>query len=83
MNCIKKRKLEYFAHVIRNNKYKLLHNIIQDKIEGKRGQGRRKMSWLRNLHEWFGQSTTSLFRTAVNKARTMLLIANVLGGYGT
>ena len=83
INNVKKRKLEYFAHVMRNDKYKLLHIIIQGKIEGKRSAGRRKTSWLKNLRQWYGLSTTSLFRTAVDKTRTMLLIANVLGGHGT
>jgi hypothetical protein len=48
---IKSRKIKYFGHVIRGEKYKLLRLIIQGKIEGKRGAGRRKTS------EWTGIST--------------------------
>lgn len=29
------------------------------KIEGKRGRGREKTSWLKNLHQWYGISTRS------------------------
>ena len=83
LNTIKRRKLEYFAHVIRNPKHDTLHVIIQGKIEGKRGPGRRKTSWLPNLHQWYGVSTTTLFRSAVDKVKIMRLIANVLGGQGT
>ena len=83
LNTIKRRKLEYFAHVMRNPKYEMLHVIIQGKIEGKRGPGRRKTSWLQNLRQWYGVSTTTLFRSAVDKVKIMRLIANVLGGQGT
>lgn len=79
LNTIKRRKMEYLGHVLRNGKYQLLHNIIQGKIEGRRGAGRRRTSWLRNLR----QSTRSLFRKAADKVQLMLLIANVLGGQGT
>ena len=51
---IKRRKLDYFGHVMRNEKYRLLQLVMEGKIEGKRGQGRRKTSWLENLREWFG-----------------------------
>ena len=65
---IKRRKLEYFGHVMRNpEKYKILHLAMQGKIYGKRGPGRRRISWLRNLRDWFGLSSLVLFRRAVNK----------------
>ncbi|CAG9838578.1 unnamed protein product [Diabrotica balteata] len=38
---------------MRGHKYALLQIIIQGKIEGKLNPGRRRMSWLRNLREWF------------------------------
>ena len=83
LNTIKRRKLEYFAHVMRNSKYELLHIVIQGKIEGKRGPGRRRTSWLRNLRQWYGVNTTTLFRSAANKVKIMQMIANVLGVQGT
>jgi Reverse transcriptase (RNA-dependent DNA polymerase) len=83
LNTIKKKKLEYFGHVIRNEKYRLLQVVIQGKIEGKRGPGRRRISWLKNLRQWYGQSTTSLFRKAADKVQIMRLIVNALGGHDT
>ena len=80
---LKKRKLEYFGHIMRGTKYRLLQNIMQGKIAGRRGPGRRKTSWLKNLRQWFGVSTTTLFRKAVNKTQIMLMMANVRGGQGT
>ena len=66
--------------MMRNPKYEMLHVIIQGKIEGKRGPGRRKTSWLQNLRQWYGVSTTTLFRSAVDKVKIMRLIAYALGG---
>jgi len=54
LNTIKRRKLEYFAHVMRNPKYELLHIIIQ----GKHGPNRRRTSRLKNLGQWYGVNTT-------------------------
>lgn len=41
---IERRKLQYLAHLMRGQKYTLLQNIIQGKIEGRRNSGRRRMS---------------------------------------
>ena len=76
---IKKRKLEHFGHVMRHpEKYKILHLAMQGKIYGKRGPGRRRISWLRNLRDWFGLSSLELFRRVVNKASIAMMIANCL-----
>lgn len=88
MNCkrellitVKCRKLQYFAHIMRNEqKYGLLQVILQGKIEGKRGPGRRRISWLANLRKWFGATSTELFRSAINKVRIALMVANVRNG---
>ena len=81
---IKKRKLEYFGHVMRNpEKYQILQLAMQGKIYGNRGPGSRCISWLRNLREWFGLSSLELFRRAVNKASIAMMIANVRSGHGT
>lgn len=38
--AIKRRKLEYFGHIMRNSsKYRILQNIVKDKIEIRRGPG--------------------------------------------
>ena len=43
---IVKRKLTFFGHTIRNNKCRLVPDIIQGKIEGKRGRGRPKICYV-------------------------------------
>jgi len=42
---VKKRKLQYLGHVMRDQKYEILQLIIQANIVG-----RRRISWLRNWH---------------------------------
>lgn len=37
ISVVKTRKMSYFRHIIRAEKYRLLQVILQDKIEGKRG----------------------------------------------
>lgn len=78
MYTVKRRKLEYLGHIMRNEtKYKLLKCILQGKVEGKRNVGRRRISWLKNLRTWFGTSTTGLFRAATNKIIIARMIANI------
>lgn len=77
---IKQRKLEYFGHVMRNEKYRILQLILQGKTDSKRGPGRRRHSWLHNLRQWYGLTSIQLFRSAVNKVQIAMLIANVRNG---
>lgn len=60
LKTVKHRKVEYFGHVMRNNKCELLQLIMQGKIQGGRPPGRRRTSWLKNLREWYKMSTRSL-----------------------
>uniref|UniRef100_A0A8D8WNS4 Craniofacial development protein 2 n=2 Tax=Cacopsylla melanoneura TaxID=428564 RepID=A0A8D8WNS4_9HEMI len=80
---VKKRKLTYLGHIMRGPKYKILHLIIQGKIVGKRSVGRRRISWLRNLRDWFSCSSQDLFKAAINKVRLTLMVANLRHGDGT
>lgn len=70
---IGKRQLEFPGHIMRNPRYELLQIIIQEKIEVKTGPGRRKNSWLKNLHKLF--TSTEPFRTAVSNIHIVLLTA--------
>ncbi|CAG9836759.1 unnamed protein product [Diabrotica balteata] len=74
---IKRRKLEYLGHVMKGKKYALLQLIIQGKIRGKRNVGRRKLSWIKNLREWFECCSAELFKAAVNRVRIAMMISNL------
>ncbi|KAI5720263.1 hypothetical protein M8J77_004231 [Diaphorina citri] len=78
---IKIRKLQYLGHIMRKEtKYSLLQLIIQGKIDGRRGPGRRRISWLHNLRKWTGKTSAELFRIAVNKVKLARLVANIRTG---
>lgn len=75
---IKKRKTAYLGHVMRNEKYKYLQLIIEGKIEGRRGVGRKKMSWLRNIRHWTGMhNIQTLIHTAGNRDEMKNVVANI------
>lgn len=80
LGTTKKRKLEYFGCHAGREKYRLLQNITQGKIAGKRGPGRRKTSWLKNLRDWYGVNSNKLFRLATNKIRISMMVIHVLKG---
>jgi len=50
-----------------NQRHGLLQLTLQGKIEGKRSIGRRTISWLKNLRDWFGVTSSELFRTPLER----------------
>lgn len=74
---VKRRKTSYLGHIYRGPKYQLLKLIMEGKIEGQRGPGRRKCSWLKNVREWTGLNTHTLLRTAVNREEFDSIVANL------
>lgn len=78
IHTVKTRKFKYFAHIMRHpEKYGILHIIIQGKINGKRPRGRRRLSWMGDMRNWFEKSSEQLFRAAQNKEEVEVMIANV------
>lgn len=45
-----------------------------------RSPGRRRTSWLANLRTWFDKNSAQLFRSATNKTRTSMMIADIRNG---
>ena len=83
VNTIKMRKLQYLGHVMRGQRYEMLRLIIQGKIRGGRSIGRRRVSWLKNLRDWFKCSSIELFRAAVDRVKIVMMISNLRLGDGT
>lgn len=77
LEIIKRRKLEYFGHVLRGPKYRMLHTIIKGKFEGRRRIGRKKLSWLRNIKNWSGLSVEELFEIATDRERYKELVNRI------
>lgn len=67
---IKKRKIAYMGHMLRGERYHFQRLILQGKIEGgRRGIGRKKLSWLRNIRHWTGiKDFQELQNAAIDRA---------------
>lgn len=61
----KKRKTSHLGHILPGKKYSFLQLILDGKIGGgKRGIGRKSLSWLRNICNWTGVSDIRELRQA-------------------
>ena len=60
VNFIKKRKLSFLGHSCRS-KCSLMKDIMQGKVEGKRGRGRPRMQYTDNAKSWTGKSASEIF----------------------
>jgi len=45
-------------------------------VFGKRGPGRRRIPWFKNLRTWYSKTTTEMFKAAVNQVRMVDNIRN-------
>ncbi|VEN57771.1 unnamed protein product [Callosobruchus maculatus] len=77
VQIVKKRKTAYLGHIMRGRRYELLQLIMEGKIEGKRGIGRKKYSWLKNIRDWTGMDAHSLLRTAQDRQTFAGIVANL------
>lgn len=77
MRTIKIRKLRYFGHMMRGEKYKNLHLILEGKICGKRSKRRPNTNWLQNLRQWFDCNTNQIFKAAQDKIYRVWVISNL------
>lgn len=75
---IKRGKISYLGHILRGDRYCILQLILKGKIEGRRGVGRKQMSWLRNIRDWTEiRSAGQLFHMAKDREAFAMMIANV------
>ena len=80
LTTIKIRKVSYLGHLLRGEKYHLLQTILSGKVDGRRGVGRRRTSWLRNIRDWTGMGQVEeLFRVAQDREAFAMVIADVGG----
>ena len=74
---IKKRKLQYFGHLIRQN------GIQRLLLEGKRGCGRPRMMWVDNIKDWVGLKYGEYVQRAKDQIEWRSMTANLLRVDGT
>ena len=80
INTIKKRKCQYFGHIIRGNGVQRL--LLEGRINGRRGRGRRRTMWTDNIKEWTKISYDCI-RVAQDRERWRSMTADLLITDGT
>jgi hypothetical protein len=74
---VKRKKLAYFGHILRNRKYVMQQLMIFGRIEGNRRRGRPRTTWLDNIIRWTDSSLVQLTRLADDKTGFTRMIADL------
>lgn len=69
LQSITKKKLIFLGHVCRNKKCTLMKDVIQGKMEGKRGRGRPRESYMGNIRKWTGMNNREIFNTLEDRQK--------------
>ena len=72
---IMKRKLSYYGHTRRHHSMQKL--IVEGKVEGKRGRGRRRKSWTGNIAEMTGECVNVCGELALDRTRWRTMASNL------
>ena len=62
LEIIKNRKMSFFGHIKRHNS--IIKDILEGKVEGKRGRGRPRATWTDNIRTWADCSLAECTRQA-------------------
>ena len=76
LRTIKTKKCSYFGHIIRAGK--IQRHIVEGKINGRRGRGRPRRSWLRNIAEWTGLRMAAITQAAKDRRRWRFMVGQAL-----
>ena len=67
IKTIRVQQMKFFGHIMRN---KVVENtIVTGKIEGKRSQGKQRVTFTKSLSNWIGINEVELTRAAQDRQR--------------
>ena len=69
---IKKKKLVYYGHIRRLQKL-----VLEGKVDGKRGRGRRRKSWTGNVSEMTKMSMAQCSVKALDRSEWRTMVSNL------
>ena len=73
--------MKFFGHIMRN---KVAENTIKTgKIEGKRNQGKQRVTFAKSLSNWIGINEVELIRAAQKRQRWKAITSEVWNSHGT
>ena len=69
INNLKNRKMSYAGHIMRNTSghYDTLLRTTEGRLEGKRGRGRPRRTWVGDLRDWTGSKRYDQIKIAADK----------------
>ena len=67
VSVIVKRKMTYFGHAMRHPKCHLMKDAITGKTTGKRGRGRPRTSYLKNISDWCKKSQAEVIHATEDR----------------
>ena len=76
LNSIKTKKCQYFGHIVRAQK--IQHHLLQGKLNGRRGRGRPRRTWLKDIAEWTGLSMIDATHAAQDRRRWRFMVGQAL-----
>ena len=72
---VKKRKIQFYDN--------LATTILQESVDGKRGRGRPRTTWLKNIVDWTGLATNDLHTYTMDRQKWKKTIDAVARGAPT
>ena len=81
LDSIKYRKTVYFGHVVKHQSSQKI--FLEGKIEGRKGRGRPRKTWYKNIEDWTGMKFQDGSRIAQNRRSFKSIVVNLLEGEGT
>ena len=70
-NFVRRQKLKYFGHLKRSEG--LWRIVLEGRINGKRGKGRPRRQWERDMEDAFNRPITETGRLALDRERFEVL----------
>ena len=67
LTIIKKRKMQFYGHT--NRAGNLGTTIMQGSVDGKRGRGRPRTTWLKNIVDWTGLAINDLHTYSMDRQK--------------
>ena len=81
LTMVKMRKMQFYGH--KNRAGNLATTILQGSVDGKRGRGRPRTTWLKNIVDWTGLATNDLHTYSMDRQKWKKTIYAVAHGAPT
>ncbi|GFR89952.1 endonuclease-reverse transcriptase [Elysia marginata] len=72
---MQRRKMKYYGHLRRHDS--IQKRILEGKIDGRRGRGRRRQTWLGNIQETSQMKMCEVCETALDRRRWRTVTAHL------